>query len=137
MLDLFYELDDLLSDILHRLRLLTEKETGLSGATFFLLHRMHVKGPQTVTELSEVMGVTMPAITGLVDRLCSLDFAERRRDEEDRRIVWVCISEQGKAMMEKVEEKRAKLLSDILTHISPEKKARLFMGLVKDEEIDC
>lgn len=45
------------------------------------------RGPHSVRQLAEVMGVSSPAVTQLVDRLVEIGMVERRHDESDRRVV--------------------------------------------------
>lgn len=45
--------------------------------------------PHTVRGLASLLKISKPAITRALDRLGALDFARRRRDEEDRRTVLV------------------------------------------------
>ncbi|MDQ3386257.1 MAG: MarR family transcriptional regulator [Actinomycetota bacterium] len=46
-------------------------------------------GPHSVRQLAEVLGVSSPAITQLVDRLVEMGMVERRHHTEDRRVVLV------------------------------------------------
>lgn len=46
-------------------------------------------GPHSVRQLAEVLGVSSPAVTQLVDRLVEIGMVERRHDERDRRVVLV------------------------------------------------
>lgn len=47
------------------------------------------RGPHSVSQLAEAVGVSSPAATQLVDRLAELGMVERRHDVEDRRRVLV------------------------------------------------
>lgn len=47
------------------------------------------RGPHSVGRLAEVLGVSRPAATQLVDRLVEHGIVERHHDSEDRRIVLV------------------------------------------------
>ena len=46
-------------------------------------------GPVTAGEIADHTGLTSGAVTGLIDRLVKAGFAERTRDEHDRRKVVV------------------------------------------------
>ncbi len=48
-----------------------------------------MEGPFTAGRLSEITGLTVGAITGVVDRLEGAGYARRERDAEDRRRVIV------------------------------------------------
>ena len=46
-------------------------------------------GPHSIRQLAEVLGVSSPAVTQLVDRLVEIGMVERRHDTKDRRVVLV------------------------------------------------
>ncbi|CAN5913697.1 hypothetical protein BH23ACT11_BH23ACT11_30240 [soil metagenome] len=45
--------------------------------------------PHSIRQLAEVLGVSSPAVTQLVDRLVEIGMVERRHDSQDRRVVLV------------------------------------------------
>ncbi len=47
------------------------------------------RGPHSIRQLAEALGVSSPAVTQLVDRLVDLGMVERRHDAKDRRVVLV------------------------------------------------
>jgi DNA-binding MarR family transcriptional regulator len=47
------------------------------------------------SDLAERLSINPSAVTAMVDRLVAKGFVERRRDEEDRRIVHVCPTPAG------------------------------------------
>ena len=47
------------------------------------------RGPHSVRQLAELLGVSSPAVTQLVDRLVEIGMVERRHDTRDRRVVLV------------------------------------------------
>lgn len=46
-------------------------------------------GPHTIRSLAELLNVSKPAICRAVDTLCALDLIRRKKDEEDRRNVFL------------------------------------------------
>jgi DNA-binding MarR family transcriptional regulator len=51
-------------------------------------------GPQSFGELSKKLETSTSSITGIVDRLEKSGWVKRERDEHDRRIVWITLTEQ-------------------------------------------
>ena len=45
--------------------------------------------PHTVRGLSEQLGISKPAVVRALDTLCRHDYVRRRRDEDDRRNIFV------------------------------------------------
>ena len=60
---------------------------GLNATDFKCLDLLVRTGPTTAGHLSELLGLTGGAITGVIDRLESAGFAQRERDQNDRRRV--------------------------------------------------
>ncbi|GAB3444154.1 hypothetical protein GCM10027517_23400 [Phycicoccus ginsengisoli] len=63
-----------------------------SAATLATLDRT---GPQRITDLAAVEGVTQPAMTTLVRVLAESGLVERRGDASDKRITLVCLTQAG------------------------------------------
>ncbi len=81
----------------------------------YTLRYIHKAGTCTSTELSEVFDVKKSAITAIINRLTEKELIKRTRDEKDRRVIYLTLSEKGKALFEKTEEKIHKLVESIIT----------------------
>jgi len=83
----------------------------------------------TVTEVKERMVQKSPNTTRLMDKLCEKKLIERRRCDNDRRVVFVKISKKGLTLLEKINlndfdmymnrltESEAKMLNELLDKI--------------------
>lgn len=67
--------------------------TSSQGYTLLALPR---QGHLSMNELSEAMGVANSTMTRMVDQLVRKGLVQRRPDDEDRRMVQVRLSEQGR-----------------------------------------
>lgn len=81
----------------------------------YTLRYIHKAGTCTSTELSEVFDVKKSAITAIVNRLTEKELIKRTRDENDRRVIYLTLSDTGKELFEKTEEKIHKLVESIIT----------------------
>ncbi len=68
---------------------------GLTGPQLGILVNLRNRGPQTPSELSDLMIVTQGNITGLTQRLKKNGLVEIRRSSSDRRVLKIAISKQG------------------------------------------
>jgi DNA-binding MarR family transcriptional regulator len=64
------------------------------------------------------LATTPAAITTLLDRMEKAELVTRERDEKDRRIVWVKVSEKGRAECERGTLIRERFLQNYLSRIS-------------------
>lgn len=67
-----------------------------------LLHLHGRNGEMTVTELSLKLAIQPNTSTELVKRMEADGLVERRRSEEDQRIVKVCITPEGRSLLQEV-----------------------------------
>jgi DNA-binding MarR family transcriptional regulator len=56
-------------------------------------------------DLAETLLLTPQAAVQLVDRLTKAGFAERRPSQEDRRVVWLCLTRQGDELIDALAER--------------------------------
>lgn len=99
---------------------LAEPSSGLTGPQFFILDQLKQKDHCTAGELAESMGVKPSAITAMIDRLHKHEYVIRERDEHDRRIVYLRLSEEGSQTLKKVKRQRQDIVMHYLSHLTAE-----------------
>jgi len=97
------------------------KNYSITAAQFDLLQRVYFNGPQTMTKLSQSLGIAKSTTSGLVMRLVRDGFLNRRRDETDRRVFKVEITPLGEQVIKAVIEMRVKYIEEVITQISEDK----------------
>jgi DNA-binding MarR family transcriptional regulator len=60
----------------------------------------------TMTALSQILSVTMPTMTAMIDRLIQSGLVTRERNESDRRVVMVRLTAEGKKIIDNLMEIR-------------------------------
>ncbi|USG66616.1 MarR family transcriptional regulator [Brevibacillus ruminantium] len=73
----------------------------ISGSQAMILKTLGMKGRQKVSTLAEMLRITPGAVTSLSDKLIVNGYATRIRDETDRRVVYLEITDQGREVMQK------------------------------------
>jgi DNA-binding MarR family transcriptional regulator len=66
-----------------------------SGIQHRLLEGL-MSGPMKPSEISQLHGISKPNVTTLISKLIDGGFATRSHDENDRRVIYVSITEKGK-----------------------------------------
>ena len=69
-----------------------------------MLAMLGENGALSVSEISKRLGIAKPNITPLIDRLIDEGFVERRRDENDRRVVNVVLLPAGEEKLTSIRE---------------------------------
>lgn len=83
------------------------------------------------SDLIEVLETTPAAVTTLLDRMEKNELIERVRDEKDRRIVWVHVTDKGRAECVRGVRVREEFLNATLNRISAHNQKLLMYLLDK------
>lgn len=102
-----------------------EAEGGLSPSQHYLLKVLHEHGPHTISDLATRLGTSAAGSTGLVDRLVRAGLVHRTRDEVDRRVVRVRLSEEGALALAKAHALRRRILADLFHPLAPREVEQL------------
>jgi len=68
----------------------------------------------TSSELATVFGVNKSAITSIINRLFEKEWIERTRDEKDRRVIYLSLTDKGYNVFTKMEERIHRLVDSLI-----------------------
>ncbi len=100
----------------------------LSLEQFLLLRLLYAKGPIRASEIAEQLLVHKSAITVRVEKLVKKGLIERQRDENDRRNVYLRLTENGRSLYESLEKNINQFVEAIVSDI-PEKEMEVFLNV--------
>lgn len=107
------------------------EDLDLSMTQMKTLHHLHACVEElSVKDLSERMGLSLPAASRTIDGLLHRGWVERREDEHDRRMKRVRITEPGSEVVRAIERARFAGLERFAETLSDEQRARLAAALV-------
>lgn len=142
--DYIYQIRELLN-LAHRLRTFlnnrTQEITGLSLEQAFLLCRLAAsEGESTITALATGSGRTSHTVTAMVDILEREGLVVRRRNNpDDRRQVWVALTDLGTAKVQAVRQAGVELVESLFvdslddrTQVNLEEALRPLRALLPD-----
>ncbi|MDM8523601.1 MarR family transcriptional regulator, partial [Desulfococcaceae bacterium HSG8] len=92
----------------------------LSISQLYAVKATRNKGEVTITELSELLNVSPPSASAMVDRLVEKGILTRERSAKDRRKVVVSVSPEAIESIEKVEKKILNSFICLIQKIGPE-----------------
>lgn len=105
-------------------------EVELSYPQVLVLYALLETGTTTISGVSQHLKLSQGVISRTVDRLVEKGLVERVRDNTDRRVVWVSLSEEGRGYANKTISYHAERLMDQFNEI-PKKDRDLFLDLLK------
>jgi len=78
-------------------------------------------------------------MTGIIDRLLKMRLVERTRDENDRRLVLVKLTEAGRAILQKARGERLARLRAVMRQLDPERRShasqafKMYVSLTEED----
>jgi DNA-binding MarR family transcriptional regulator len=91
-------------------------------ATLLLLDE---EGELTIKQVTEILGRSVSATSRLLDQLVERGMVSRREDEHDRRAKRIAITEKGRMLIAKLEQRRADVQIAAIEYFSAEEQAEI------------
>jgi len=123
----------------HRVKsgiVLTNEVPGLQRHQHWVLGAL-AAGPRRMSDLAECAQTSQTSLTGIVDRLEEHGLVARTRSAEDRRVVEVALTEQGRRAGEAAESAYLTRLAQVIEPLDADERAefkRLLRKLVAPDE---
>lgn len=122
---------DLLSHIYHQVRagpLDLWEDLELTRAQLRTLTLL-ADGPDRMTSIASRLGISLPAATGLIDRLVAKGLVERERDPDDRRAVVCAIGPEGWRAIDRFSEVGRDEFEEVVRWLTPDELETVVDGV--------
>ncbi|TBL81710.1 MarR family winged helix-turn-helix transcriptional regulator [Paenibacillus thalictri] len=134
-----FELEEVCRQVFQRIKTgwNSFEENGFSASQGFILEKLEREGPLKVSQVADALCFTAGAITALADKLISAGYTERKRSEEDRRVVYLEITPQGREMLTRIREHRKQVIEGFFSSVSHEDSQhliRIFRSILNNED---
>jgi DNA-binding MarR family transcriptional regulator len=96
---------------------------AISSTQLHVLFMLLSDGPTTMSHLAEALDVSLPNVTGIVDRMVENGLVERG-GADDRRVVTVRATAAGRHTVEEIDLVRRRQLAAVLAQLNPEQQRR-------------
>lgn len=90
-----------------------------------VLLSLGTRGKLTMSEIAEVLQLSLSSVTAIIDKLEEKDCVRRDRSEQDRRIVHVDLTKHGKKFYDLVDCSHMNLTLDMLAALEPKEQGEL------------
>ena len=91
-----------------------------------ILKTIHDKKSCIVSDITKVLGLSPGAITIVLNQLEDDELVNRIYKKQNRRSVWVELTEKGEKVVEILQATRVDFWSDLLSHLSEEERDQSF-----------
>jgi DNA-binding MarR family transcriptional regulator len=110
--------------------------SGVSTAHLWVLMKLRMHGELSMTGMAELLGIGLPNVTGLVDRMEERGLVERSRDPDDRRVVHVRLTESGRRIPDGMEGLQRDLLGRVVRELDQDTMERC-LAVVREVETEA
>jgi DNA-binding MarR family transcriptional regulator len=104
-------------------------EHGLTGSQVFILRYLDHCAQAKASDIARFAGLSPGAVTQVCDDLVRMGLVERTRSNDDRRVVHIHITEEGRRRLEQVRILRGRRILAVLNKLGPE-DTREFVRLI-------
>ncbi|MBM7598857.1 DNA-binding MarR family transcriptional regulator [Virgibacillus halotolerans] len=118
----FLSLEDIFRKIMKKMPGEWKKQSkmGYSRSEVLLLYILKKRGQQRSSELASQLSVTTGGLTGITDKMVEGGYIERSRDNKDRRVVYLTITEKGSGVLVKLYARRKTFIKNLFNGVSKE-----------------
>ena len=102
-----------------------ETTGGLTVSQFGTLESLYHLGPMSQSDICAKLLKSSGNITLVIDNLERRGLVHRQRDSEDRRVVIVSLTEQGRELIERIFPGHVKAIEEQMSVLTPEEQATL------------
>lgn len=96
-------------------------QRGVSPGHLHLVSMLQRHGGMPMSRIADVLDISLSAATGIVDRIEERGLVERARLADDRRVVFVQVTDQGRRLLDDVEVVRSEMLRSVLDRLDPDR----------------
>jgi MarR family transcriptional regulator, 2-MHQ and catechol-resistance regulon repressor len=104
---------------------------GMRTSDFEILEPLYHKGKLTVREVSEAVLINTGSITYVIDKLEKKGLIERSNCKDDRRVVYIHITEEGKKLMDDIFPQHQQVIEALFDGISEADRKTMIDALKK------
>lgn len=107
------------------------KQYNLTNAQGQVLQILHRRGTLSLVEISRAVDAKPSSMSGLIDRLVKADMVTRNRNEQDRRVIQIALSDKGKQIFSDIPFTQVQYYRTYLEKLSEEEFSQLSDNLQK------
>ncbi|MFD1412677.1 MarR family winged helix-turn-helix transcriptional regulator [Oceanobacillus jeddahense] len=107
------------------------KKHGMRASDFAILEALYNKGRKTIREISESVLISTGSITYVIDKLEKKELLIRVNCPDDRRVVYLEITDKGKEIMDDIFPEHQQVIEELFQGISDSDKKTVIEVLKK------
>ncbi|MDP8993572.1 MAG: MarR family transcriptional regulator [Pseudomonadota bacterium] len=106
-----------------------DRDSGLSAPRLSALSVIVFAGPLSLAELAAEEQVRAPTMSRIVDGLAAAGLVTRDPDPQDRRMVRIAATDEGRALLDEGRRRRVALIAERLSRLADSERRALERGV--------
>lgn len=111
--------------------LVTEEFRDISYNDFHIIEAIGTKEPKSMTTVAKLMKVTTGTLTKAMDGLTDKGYVIRERSNQDKRVVWVYLTDKGKSAYAHHEAFHRDMIANVKGELTEQETPILVYALAK------
>lgn len=114
--------------------IITSEYRDITNNDMHVIQAVGLGEPKNMSAIAKALSVTVGTLTIAMNSLVKKGYVNRERGKEDRRVVYISLSEKGKRAYEHHEEFHRHMIDEILKDLTEEETKALVKSLKKLEQ---
>ena len=111
--------------------IITSEYHDITNNDMHVIEAVGLGEPKNMSAIAKVLSVTMGTLTIAMKSLVKKGYVKRTRGKEDRRVVYISLSEKGKGAYQHHEKFHRHMIDEILKDLTEEETEALMKSLTK------
>ena len=111
--------------------IITSEYHDITNNDMHVIEAVGLGEPKNMSAIAKVLSVTMGTLTIAMNSLVKKGYVKRTRGKEDRRVVYISLSEKGKGAYQHQEKFHRHMIDEILKDLTEEETEALMKSLTK------
>lgn len=111
--------------------IITEGYQDITNNDMHVIEAIGVGEPKNMSTIARALSVTVGTLTIAMNSLVKKGYVNRRRGQEDRRVVYISLSEKGRAAYRHHEEFHRQMIDAVLRDLTEDETEALVNALAK------
>jgi len=103
---------------------------GMRTSDFVIMETLYHKGRQTIRQIADAVLIKTGSITYVIDKLEDKGWLTRSDCKEDRRVVYIELTDEGKRVMDTIFPQHQLVIEDVFSELTEQEKD-VFIDLLK------
>jgi len=113
------------------------QDSGFTFPQLSVISILSTNGKQKVSDISEKMGLSDSTVSGILDRLENKGIIERKRNQDDRRVVKIGLSDGSHRICSEFHRKKEEYFAQLLKKLSEKEINDIIKGLEILNRVFC